>query len=179
MKEGNPGKAMLAGFVATFIMTLLAYTGPIIGMPKMDFAALLASVFSNQTPQEWSGSWWNGMVIHFIDGTVIFSLIYAYLLYQILPGADWLRGAQWGIILWILSEAIVLPAMGLGFFSANTPRPFLWAFGSLLGHLVYGATLGALAGEQMVPLPGTERYMTQSREREHDYDMRNKSQRLG
>jgi hypothetical protein len=39
--------------------------------------------------------------------------------------------------------------------------------GSLIGHFVYGVILGAVAGEQAVPLPGTEREMVESRERRH------------
>jgi uncharacterized membrane protein YagU involved in acid resistance len=179
MKDAHPGRAIWAGFIATLIMTLLAYSGPAVGMPKMDFAALLGSVFATEAPQPWSGPWWLGMIIHFIDGSVIFALIYAYWIYRFMPGPNWLRGAQWGVILWIMSESIVLPAMGLGFFSANMPQPFIWALASLIGHLVYGALLGALAAEQAVALPTTERYMVQSREHRHEYNMRNKSQRLG
>jgi hypothetical protein len=65
------------------------------GMPKMDIAAMLGSVLCEQMPTPMSGVWWAGMVVHFINGTFIFPLIYAYLLYSVLPGPLWLKGAEW------------------------------------------------------------------------------------
>jgi hypothetical protein len=75
-------------------------------------------------------------------------MIYAYLVYDWLSGRPWLRGMTWGIILWALSQVVVMPMMGAGFFSSNTPAPGLMVLGSLLGHLVYGTILGSIAGEQ-------------------------------
>ncbi|HYY25622.1 MAG TPA: DUF6789 family protein [Candidatus Udaeobacter sp.] len=167
MQNFNPCRAIIAGFLATIIMTVMAYIAPFFGLPKMDFAAMLGSLFAQETPQPWTAPWWAGMAIYFIDGSIIFPLIYAYLLFRLLFGPAWLRGVQWGMILWLLSQAIAMPAMGVGFFSAAMPDPSLWVIGNLIGHFVYGVILGAVAGEQAVPLPGTEREMVESRERRH------------
>src|SRR5918994_2790707 len=125
MQGFNSARAIMGGFVATFLMTLLIYISPLVGMPKMDFAALLGSVFTEGTPQPWTAPWWTGMIIHFCDGTIIFSLIYAYVLFRILAGPPWLRGIQWGVILWLLSQGIVMPMMGIGFFSNHMSEPAL------------------------------------------------------
>ena len=162
-----PARVIWGGFIATFVVTVLIYIAPLIGMPKMDFAALLGSVFTEGTPQLWSLPWWTGMIIHFCDGAIIFSLIYAYVFLSYLPGPPWLRGIQWGVILWLLSQAIVMPVMGIGFFSANMSQPVLWVLGSLLSHIVYGGILGAIVGEYAVPLPVTEHDMIEGRERRH------------
>lgn len=131
-------KAILGGFVATTAMTVLMYSGPMMGMPKMDVAAMLGGML---------GGWWMGMFAHFLNGTIIFPLIYAYLLFGSLPGSPWLKGTQWGLVLWFLSQAVVMPMMGMGFFSANAPTPAMSVMGSLIGHFIYGALLGTIAGE--------------------------------
>ncbi len=146
--KGNPKRAIGAGFIATLVMTMLAYVAPMMGMPKMDFAAMLGSMFVGEMPAVMSGAWLLGMLIHFIDGTVIFSLIYSNFLYGYLPGSNWLKGVIWGGVLWALSQVIVMPVLGMGLFSANAARTGMVVIGSLIGHLVYGAILGKLAGVQ-------------------------------
>ena len=78
---------------------MLIYGAPMIGMPKMDVAAMLGSMLSPGMPAPASGAWWVGMMMHFINGTIISPLIYAYSLYS-LSGAPWVKGATWGLILW-------------------------------------------------------------------------------
>jgi hypothetical protein len=70
--------------------------------------------------------------MHFINGTIIFPLIYAFLLYRILPGRPWAKGIYWGLILWFLAQAVVMPMMGGGFFSASMGG-MKAVIGSLLG----------------------------------------------
>ena len=106
-------------------------------------------------PQPLSTAWW--MVIHFVNGTVIFPLIYAYLLYAVLPGSPWLKGVLWGLILWLIMQVMGMPMMGMGFFSANMPQTVMSVMGSLMGHIIYGAILGAIAGSQAVRAPQQER----------------------
>ena len=104
---------------------------------KMDIAQMLGSMLGN--------NWWAGMMMHFVNGTIIFPLIYAYLLYQWLPGGPTIKGTTWGIVLWLLAQTIVMPMMGGGFFSMAMGG-MMAAMGSLIGHLLYGSLLGAIAG---------------------------------
>jgi uncharacterized membrane protein YagU involved in acid resistance len=85
------------------------------------------------------------MMMHFVNGTIIFPLIYAYLLYGWLPGSPTARGTAWGVILWVLAQVVVMPMMGGGFFSMAMGG-MMAAGGSLIGHLLYGSILGAIAG---------------------------------
>jgi hypothetical protein len=179
MQNFNPARAMSAGFIATFAMTLMAYASPVLGGPPMDFAAMLGALIAGAPPNAWTVPWFIGMIIHFIDGSIIFPLIYAYFLFRVLPGSHGIKGMTWGAVLWFLSQAIVTPALGGGFFAAHTPNPLATVIANLILHLVYGTILGKMAAEQATLLPGTERYMVQSREDSHDYQRRNKSQRLG
>ncbi|MCI0404799.1 MAG: DUF1440 domain-containing protein [candidate division Zixibacteria bacterium] len=140
----NFKKALTAGFVATLAMTMLMYVAPMMGMPKMDIAAMLGGMLGGGMPEPMGGAWLVGMLIHFVNGTIIFPLIFAFLLYSRFPGAPVVKGILWGLILWFLAQIMVMPMMGAGFFAGNTPQPFMTVFGSLMGHLVYGVILGWL-----------------------------------
>ena len=129
-------RPILGGFVATLAMTMLMYAAPLMGMPKMDVAAMLGSMLG--------GSWWLGLTMHFINGTILFSLIYSYLFYPAVCARPWQKGTLWGLTLWFLAQVMVMPMMGSGFFSAQTASPVKSVMGSLLGHLLYGVILGAI-----------------------------------
>lgn len=132
------GRAGLGGLVGTLVMTMLMYwVGPLMGLMKMDIAQSLGSMLGI--------GWTGGMVLHFVNGSLIFPALYAFLLYRHLPGAPVVRGAIWGGILWLMAQLIVMPMMGGGVFSANMGGA-VTAAGSLLGHLVYGVLLGGLGG---------------------------------
>ena len=131
-------KASLGGLVGTAVMTLMMYfVAPMmLGMP-MDIAAMLGSMLG--------GSWTMGLLMHFVNGSIIFPLIYTYGLYRLLPGEPWLRGTTWGLILWLLAQVLVMPMMGAGVFSAHAGG-LMAVMASLIGHVVYGTSLGGIAG---------------------------------
>ena len=131
------GRAILGGFVGTLAITFLMYIGgPMMGMPKMDIAAMLGGVL---------GGWTMGMMMHVLNGTVIFPLIFAYLLFGKVPGAPYLKGILWGLALWLMAQLVVMPMMGAGVFGLKMGG-IMPAFGSLAGHIIYGAILGSIAG---------------------------------
>jgi hypothetical protein len=133
----NIGRAMLGGFVGTLVMTAMMYmVAPMMGL-HMDIAQMLGSMLGN--------NWWAGMMMHFVNGTIIFPLIYAYLLYQWLPGGPTAKGTTWAVILWLLAQVMVMPLMGGGGFSMAAGG-MMAAMGSLIGHVLYGSILGAVAG---------------------------------
>jgi hypothetical protein len=148
MKQVNLSRAMIGGFFGTLIMTALLYLAPLAGAPKMDIAAMLGSLFGHGMPAVMTGWWWMGMIWHFVNGTIIFSLIYAYLFYGWLPGEPWLRGMLWGLILWIAMEVILMPLIGSGMFSDHTTYRVMRILDSLILNVIYGAVLGAVAGAQ-------------------------------
>lgn len=132
----NVTRLMLGGFIGTLAMTAMMYlVAPMMGV-RMDIAAMLGSMLG--------GSWAAGMAMHFINGTVLFPLVYGYLLVSRLPGPPLLRGALWGVILWLIAQTMVMPMMGAGLFSAAAGG-IVAAVGSLVGHLLYGTILGAVS----------------------------------
>ena len=139
----NVSKAILGGLIGTLAVTMMMYfVGPMMGMMKMDIAGSLTQMLGT--------NWTMGMLVHFVNGTLIFPLIYVFVLYGWLPGSPTVKGATWGAILWLLAQLIVMPMMGGGVFSSQMGG-MMTAFSSLLGHLVYGALLGAITGSTATP----------------------------
>lgn len=134
----NIGKAIGGGFVGTLVMTMMMYlVAPMMGL-NMDIAAMLGGMLGI--------GWPGGMLIHFVNGTIVFPLIYALALYSRLPGSPALKGTAWGVILWLVAQVMVMPMAGAGLFSAAMGG-MMAAAGSLVGHVLYGALFGAVAGE--------------------------------
>ena len=112
----------------------------------MDIAATIASLLRGGTvPEAMSNSWWTGMILHFVAGTIVFPLLYAYFLMTRLLGNSWTKGATWGLILWVLGEVALMPMVGVGLFSAKAPEHWALLAGSLIASLIYGALFGGLA----------------------------------
>ena len=133
----NISKAFAGGFVGTVIFTLMMrFVAPMMGV-RMDIVARLGEM----THSGMAG----GILVHFLNGTLIFPLIYVYLLYRRLPGAPWQKGLLWGVILWLALEIVMMPMMGGGLFSAEMGG-MKAVMAALIGHLIYGAILGAIVG---------------------------------
>lgn len=131
-------RSILGGFAGTLALTAMMYiVAPMMMGTKMDIANMLGSQLGR--------SWWAGMGMHFVLGTLCFPLIYALFFYDSLPGGPALKGITLGVFLWLLAQAIMMPMMGAGFFSANAGGVTA-AMGSLIGHVTYGAFLGGIAG---------------------------------
>lgn len=129
----NYSKAVVGGLAGTVVMTVVGvFLAPMMGMPKMNPADMLAGAMGGNAMLGWAA--------HLMIGTVL-ALIYAAVAGS-LPGAPWLRGALFAIAPWLLAQLVVMPMMGMGMFSGSA----LVAGESLLGHLLYGATLGAIYG---------------------------------
>lgn len=135
----NPGQAIVAGFVATTPMMLALYVLVLVlaGQP-LDSAMLGGSV-----------AWMPAIVLHFINESITLPLIYVYLVFRLPPGTPWISGALWGVILWCLTEIIVMRLMqdALSIVTSIGATAVL-VFGLLLVFLAYGALLGWVAGAE-------------------------------
>jgi len=129
-------KAALGGIAGTIVMTMMMmFVAPMMtGMP-MDIAAMLGGMLGGYTV---------GMIAHIMMGVVIFPLIYVFI-YTNLPGSPIVRGLIWGAILWLAAVILVMPMAGAGFLLSNIGG-MMAVMAALLGHLVYGGLLGAIAG---------------------------------
>lgn len=89
--------ALLGGFVATLLLTMMMYFGApmMIGNP-MDIAAHLGTMMG--------GIWIAGMVAHFFLGTILFPIGFLVLVYRYVAGPTWLIGVAWGVALWLAAR---------------------------------------------------------------------------
>jgi uncharacterized membrane protein YagU involved in acid resistance len=123
-----------AGVAGTLAMTVVGlYVAPMMGMPPMNPADMLAGAMGGFTILGWAG--------HLMIGVVL-ALIYANVVLRLLPGPPAVRGALFSLAPWLMAQIVVMPMMGMGLFSSSLTL----AGGSLVGHLVYGGVLGAIVG---------------------------------
>ncbi len=143
MRSNAIGRAVLAGLAATAVMTLIMLMAPLMGMPEMNIEGMLSGFMGVPTFIGWAG--------HFMIGVVL-AIGYSVFFEPRLHNAPVARGILYGLIPWIVSQVMVNPMMGAGLFASNTPAPFLMVMGSLLGHVAYGAVLGAAYTRSVTPV---------------------------
>lgn len=141
MGEINFWSVLISGLLAGYVMAFVGYwMEGVLGLPRYD-VTLGGTVFLGQ---DRPGRWTLGFLVHEIDA-VIFALIYAGFLYNILPGADYLKGLIFGVVLTvgIFVLATIGSVLGGKVFKAipNKPKDLL---ASLLLRVVYGVVLGLL-----------------------------------
>ena len=127
-------RAVLGGIAGTAALTVLMLMAPMMGLPPMNIGKMLGSMMGGIVGLGW--------IAHFMIGTVL-AIVYAAFIASRLPGAPFLRGAAYSVLPWLAAQLVVMPMMGAGLFS----RSALVAGASLMGHLVYGAVLGAVYGK--------------------------------
>ena len=83
-------------------------------------------------------------------------MFYARFVVARLTGPSVVRGAIYGLFLFVLAQIVFMPLVGAGFLSRGDLQLLL---GSLLGHLLYGIVVGWIydlpltAGQVAAPLP--------------------------
>jgi uncharacterized protein DUF6789 len=146
MEPHRFGQAIKAGLIAWIVFTLVLYMAPLMGVPKMDVPAMLAGMFGmNNLAFGW--------MMHLAIGLVL-ALIYAYWFADLVGGAPWVRGLTFGMLPWLAMMVVIAPMLPVlnpmvakmppGVFLAN--MGLMASMGSLLGHLIWGAVLGATYG---------------------------------
>jgi uncharacterized membrane protein YagU involved in acid resistance len=142
MKNLKLSRAIAAGFIGTLLMTIIMMLAQMMGMPKMDIAAMLGSMLAGQTPAVGSVFWLVGFGMHLMIGVVLLSTGFA-LVGNYLPTSNpTIQGLFFGVIVWLIAQLIVMPMMGAGLFSSHLPQGMMLALGSLMGHLIYGGVVG-------------------------------------
>jgi uncharacterized membrane protein YagU involved in acid resistance len=131
------GKSVVAGLAATAAMSVMMIMAPFMGMPEMNIGKMLGGFMGVPSFVGW--------VAHVMIGIVL-ALGYGVFFVQRLPGSALVRGILYGLIPWFMMQILVNPMMGAGFFASKTPAPLMMVMGSLVGHMVYGAVLGATYG---------------------------------
>ncbi len=131
-------RSIVAGVVATAVMTVFMFIAPMMGLPKMNIPQMLSGMLGVSILIGW--------MMHFMIG-IIFAAIYVYLFNAHIhihsrAGKGLLYGfivfvfAQ--IMMFIMSKIMPMPA------SSMKNNMVLMMVGSLIGHLVFGLLVGLL-----------------------------------
>jgi hypothetical protein len=146
----NLKRAVAAGLVGTAVMTFLMLAAPVVGLPRLAIGQLLSTVLAVSVallPIGPAAGW----ALHVAFG-VLLAIIYAGVFVGRLPGKPVMRGALYGVLVFLAAELVFMPLVGAGVFSRGDVPMIL---GSLLGHLVYGSLVGVIYGE---PSPAARSY---------------------
>jgi mono/diheme cytochrome c family protein len=132
------GFSLIGGLVATIAMTIFLYLiMPTLSHRPFDIGGLVG--------QSLDVGWGLGVATHFVLGALVFPLFFVGYFYPRFPGPSWVKGAVWGGLLWLVAEVAVIPIVNGGMFHAGSGGAGA-AAGFLVGHLLYGVVLGAVAG---------------------------------
>ncbi len=131
---------VMAGFVATVVLSLLMLTKS--WVPQLDPVVMLDGIARSvvadlQLPVPMAGWLW-----HFVIGTLWWGPLFA-IMAPILPGRRmYQKGVAFGIGASLLIILMTMPMAGAGYFDMKLSP--LQPLVTLLQHIVYGATLGAV-----------------------------------
>lgn len=135
-------QAVIGGLAGTILLTLVMYyVAPLLMSVPMDLASMLGDMMGRGSRA--------GLLVHFLLGGVVFPAVFVFLLWDKLPGVDWMKGLVFGVALYLILQAVVMPIGGAGIFSANHPEQMMALVGSLTGHAIYGIVLGWWVGKSM------------------------------
>lgn len=140
--------ALLAGFVGTAAMTIFTFMAPLMGF-EMNIPKMLASTMGLPI--------FFGWLAHFMIGEIL-AISYAAIFLKTINADPGIKsGALFSLLPWLAAQIMVMPMMSImnggdylsGFFSGS----ILITSASLMGHLIYGAIIGAIY--ENVPIPVT------------------------
>jgi len=140
--------AMLGGFIATMILTLILNVANSMNWIHFDLAKIVGTMMGLTGEH----AYWYGMAGHFFLGTVVFALVYAAAFRAFNLAPTWGTGALFGFLHWIAFGVFLglLPAIDPVIRSGQMNAPgwfgmrFGWVgiVGGLALHLVYGMFVG-------------------------------------
>ena len=131
-------RSMIAGFVATVVLSLLMIMKGMMGiMPELDVISMLGTMSHDMMGVGGPAVAWS---IHFMIGTVVWGFLFA-ILYSLLPGSGAVgKGISFGVLAWLMMMVGPMPMAGAGLFGMNLGlmAPMM----TLVLHIIFGAVMG-------------------------------------
>lgn len=143
--SGTFWRTVIAGFIATFAMTMIAFIQGGIGLPVIDIGHFLKESFNYVHESAPYTMFWGYMAYYMIG--LILALIWVVFLQNRIPGNWFIQGLIYGVIISIAAALIVSPLVSraagepFGIFYYNTWTPGLLLLAGLVMHLGYGIVL--------------------------------------
>ena len=134
-------RAVIAGFFATYVMTVAAAWQHAIGIHPHDPAAFMAQSLD---PLGSGRGWAWGSFYHYMNGLAL-ALVYARWIHGRLSFHPLVLANLYGLGLVVVAMGILAPLLApeqVGFFALKTDHALNFTLGSILAHAAYGTTLG-------------------------------------
>ena len=147
------GKALVAGFIATVVLSALILLKQASGvLPQLDLIGMITQTLGAKNVAV-------GWAMHFFVGTILWGLLFAWL-DPSLPGPHWFRGGIFAMGAWLIVVIFVMPIVGMKLFGLQMGG--IAAIGLFVMHWIYGAVLGGVYGawiehEHVGPIHGGHR----------------------
>ena len=123
-------QSIIAGIVATAVMTGFMFLAPMMGLPKMNPAEMLSGMMGVPVIA--------GYLIHFMIG-VIFAAAYVYLFNpKVRIQSKLVKGILFGFAVFIFAQLMLFIIGKMMPMPMPQDNMMLMMLGSLIGHLVYG-----------------------------------------
>jgi magnesium-transporting ATPase (P-type) len=138
-------RTVIAGFFATFVMTIISFLNGGLGLPVIDVGHILKESFNHVHPGEPYSIFWGNMAYNVMG--VMLALIWVAFLHQRIPGNWIFKGVVFGVMISIIAGAIVSPLAMLaggdsvGMFYYDTWIPGRILIAGLIMHISYGLVL--------------------------------------
>ncbi len=133
-------KTILAGMIASYVMTMTGFWQSGLGIPAVDVGAMIADSMTAAHPDA-PYTLVAGNLVHFANG-VILALIWVAFLQQRVPGNWLVQGLVYALIAQLGAWVVVAPlAFGVGLFFMNTPAPGQMMLATAVVHVAYGLSL--------------------------------------
>lgn len=131
----KPLKVLMAGFLATGVMTAFMLVAPFIGLPEMNVGAFLGALMGDHMVLGW--------VMHMAIGIGL-AFVYVMFFNHTIPVInDTLRGMLFGIVAFIIAQMILMIINLTGLLTWDEKQGvMLMIFGNCVAHMLYGAVLG-------------------------------------
>lgn len=131
--------ALIAGVIATAAMTAFTLMAPLMGF-EMDIPKMLAATMGAPNIVGWIAHLMIGIILAFIYASIFLAVTNT--------KANFISGAVYGIFPWLVAQLMVMPMMNVindgSYISGLFSGSIMIAMASLMGHLLYGAVLGAI-----------------------------------
>jgi len=139
----NVGEGLIAGLVATAVLSLLMIAKEMMGMmPEVNVITMLTELSRNylNTPATPAIGW----IIHFAIGTFLWGGLFApFAMHWRMPNFT-AKGVVFATLAWLVMMVVLMPAAGAGFFGAKLGIDA--PVSTLLLHWIYGGVLGSVYG---------------------------------
>ena len=127
-------QSIIAGMVATAVMTGFMFLAPIMGLPKMNQAEMLSGMMGVPLMV--------GYLMHCMIG-IIFAAVYVYLFNpKVRIQSKLLKGSLFGFAVFIFAQVMIFIIGKL--MPMAEDNMMLIMLGSLIGHLVYGIVVALI-----------------------------------